>query len=100
MQAGWKFIASLSFVTVCFAAAPLTPVVVDAAHAGNLSSVRKLIKEKADVNAISNDGSTALLWAAYHGDADMAKALLAAGASVDVPNRYGVTPLQIGRAHV
>jgi len=68
-------------------------VVVDAAHAGNLSSVRKLIKEKADVNAISNDGSTALLWAAYHGDADMAKALIAAGASVDVPNRYGVTPL-------
>ena len=53
----------------------------------------KLIKEHADVNAPANDGSTALLWAAYHSDAEMAKALLAAGATVDAANHYGVTPL-------
>jgi ankyrin repeat protein len=67
--------------------------VADAARAGDLAGVRKLIKEHADVNAPANDGSSALLWAAYHSDAEMTKALLAAGAAVDLPNHYGVTPL-------
>jgi len=68
-------------------------VVVDAARTDNLSAVRKLIKERADVNALANDGSTALLWAAFHSNAEMTKDLLAAGATVDIANRYGVTPL-------
>ncbi|HSP68655.1 MAG TPA: ankyrin repeat domain-containing protein [Bryobacteraceae bacterium] len=67
--------------------------VADAAKADDLPAVRKLIKEHADVNAAANDGSTALLWAAYHSNAEMTKALLAAGAAVDAANRYGVTPL-------
>jgi len=65
----------------------------DAARADDLAAVRKLIKEHADVNAPANDGSSALLWAAYNSNVDMAKALLAAGAAVDAPNHYGVTPL-------
>jgi ankyrin repeat protein len=65
----------------------------DAARADDLPEVRKLIKEHADVNARANDGSSALLWAAYHSDAEMTKALLAAGAAVDAANHYGVTPL-------
>ena len=69
------------------------PAVADAAKAGNLPEVRKLIQEHADVNAPANDGSSALLWAAYHRDAEMTKALLAAGAAVDAANHYGVTPL-------
>jgi len=67
--------------------------VVDAAKADDLSAVRKLIKEHADVNAAANDGATALLWAAYHRDVEMTKALVAAGATVDTANHYGVTPL-------
>ena len=74
-------------------AASNTALVVDAARAGDQPAVRKLIKEHANVNAPANDGSTALLWAAYHSDAEMTKALLAAGASVDAANHYGVTPL-------
>jgi ankyrin repeat protein len=58
-----------------------------------LSGVRKLIQEKADVNGIASDGSSALLWAAYHSNAEMTKDLLTARAAVDVANRYGVTPL-------
>jgi ankyrin repeat protein len=68
-------------------------VVADAARADDLPAVRKLIKERADVNATANDGSSALLWAAYHSNADLTKALLAAGAAVDAANHYGVTPL-------
>ncbi|MGB6944221.1 MAG: ankyrin repeat domain-containing protein [Bryobacteraceae bacterium] len=65
----------------------------DAAKSDDLPEVRKLIKEHADVNGPANDGSSALLWAAYHSDVEMTKALLAAGAWVDTPNHYGVTPL-------
>ena len=67
--------------------------VVDAARADDLPAVRKLIKEHADVNRAANDGSTALLWAAFHSNEEMTKALLAAGAVVDAANHYGVTPL-------
>jgi len=67
--------------------------VADAARADDLSAVRQLIKEHGDVNATANDGSSALLWAAFHSDAEMTKALLAAGAAVDAANHYGVTPL-------
>jgi ankyrin repeat protein len=67
--------------------------VADAAKADDLAAVRKLVKEHGDVNGTANDGSSALLWAAYHSDVEMTKALLAAGAAVDVANHYGVTPL-------
>jgi ankyrin repeat protein len=69
------------------------PAVADAAKADDLPAVRKLIKEHGDVNAAANDGSSALLWAAYHTNAEMTKDLLAAGARVDAANHYGVTPL-------
>jgi ankyrin repeat protein len=65
----------------------------DAAKADDLPAVHKLIQEHADVNAAANDGSTALLWGAYHSNAEMTKTLLAAGAAVDAANHYGVTPL-------
>ncbi len=68
-------------------------VVADAARTDDLPEVRRLIKEHVDVNGPANDGSSALLWAAFHSDAEMTKALLAAGAWVDTPNHYGVTPL-------
>lgn len=74
-------------------AASNVAVVTDAAKADDLPAVRKSIKEHADVNAPANDGSTALLWAAYHSNAEMTKELLAAGATVDAANHYGVTPL-------
>ncbi|MBV9744829.1 MAG: ankyrin repeat domain-containing protein, partial [Acidobacteriia bacterium] len=70
-----------------------TSPIADAARTGDLPAVRAFIKEHADVNAPATDGSTALLWAAYHSNLEMTKALLAAGAAVDVANHYGVTPL-------
>jgi uncharacterized protein len=74
-------------------AASNVAAVAEAARADDVAAMRKLVKERADVNTPANDGSTALLWAAYHSNADMTKALLAAGATVDAANHYGVTPL-------
>ena len=74
-------------------AASNTAPVADAAKTDDLLAVGQLIKAHADVNAAANDGSTALLWAAFHSNAEMTKALLRAGAAVDLANHYGVTPL-------
>lgn len=67
--------------------------VVTAARDGDLAKVRQLIGAGADVNQPEPDGSTPLLWAAYHSDVEMVKALLAAGADPDAANRFGMTPL-------
>src|SRR5579862_3516658 len=96
----WQVPLMLGFVlawlgTSLQAATSVTGVTaaVDAARADDLPAVRKLIKEQADVNRAANDGSTALLWAAFHTNEEMTKALLAAGATVDAANHFGVTPL-------
>jgi cytohesin len=67
--------------------------VVQAARKNDIAAVRTLIQQKADVTAIEADGSSALLWAAYHSNGDMVRALITAGAPVGKPNRYGLTPL-------
>jgi uncharacterized protein len=95
MQSGkiWLWLPlTLAFVSVV-QAAPNVTAVADAAKADDLAAVHKLIKDHADVNLPANDGSSALLWAAYRSDVEMTKALLAAGAVVDAANHYGVTPL-------
>jgi uncharacterized protein len=93
----WCLPLMLGFATVrpsgLLAAPSTVSAVADAAKTDDLPEVRRLIKEHADVNGPANDGSSALLWAAFHSDAEMTKALLAAGAWVDTPNHYGVTPL-------
>ena len=67
--------------------------VSDAARDGELAPVSELIAQGADVNLAATDGSTALLWAAYHHHAEMAQALLESGADPDIANSFGVTPL-------
>ncbi len=47
------------------------------------------------MNAPQADGMTALHWAVYHDDPQMAEQLLRAGASVKAATRYGVTPLSL-----
>jgi ankyrin repeat protein len=90
-------VALLSFVIVLPMAAT-DSAFVTAAKDGDLRAVRADAK-RVNVNEPAKDGSTALLWAVYHSDAEMTKALLTAGAKVDTPNSYGVTPLiQAGRS--
>jgi ankyrin repeat protein len=68
----------------------------DAAMAGNRAAVTALLTQKADVNAPQGDGTTALHWAAFHDDAEMVKALLAAGANPKAVTREGaITPLSM-----
>jgi ankyrin repeat protein len=50
---------------------------------------------KAEPSAPQPDGMTALHWAAYHDDLELARLLLAAGADAKATNRYGATPLSL-----
>ena len=86
-------ILSLAILLVSIVRAAGDSAVTKAVKSGDLAGLRKLIATRADVNAVSSDGSTPLLWAAYRSDAETAKALIAAGAKVDIANNYGVTPL-------
>src|SRR5438270_5572768 len=66
----------------------------DAAMQGDRDAVRSLLAQKVDVNAPQGDGTTALHWAAYKDDVEMAKLLLSSGASVKAATRIGaITPL-------
>src|SRR5437867_2143956 len=69
--------------------------VADAAMKKNLSAVRSLLQQKADVNAPQSDGATALHWAARFDDVEMAELLIRGGADVKAANRFGVTPLAL-----
>jgi ankyrin repeat protein len=57
------------------------------------AALRSLLEKKADVNAPSVDGSTALHWAVENDDAGAIEMLLRAGARADAQDRYGLTPL-------
>ena len=66
-----------------------------AARDNDGARVRELLdaKPRADVNARTADGTSALHWAVYHNDVDLIGHLLAAGADVNARNDYGATPL-------
>ena len=79
------------------AAAGQSPL-ADAAMNGDLRAVRALLADAADadVNAAQGDGMTALHWAAFHDDLDMATMLLEAKPNVRVKTRIGaITPLNL-----
>ncbi len=65
----------------------------DAAQQGDLSSVRQLLQDGANVNEQQVDGTTALHWAVQANDADMTALLLNAGADAGARNRVGAPPL-------
>lgn len=73
--------------------------IADAAMQRDNSAVQALIQDGADVNAGQADGATALQWAAYYGDVELARVLLEADADVSIANRNGATPLWLAANH-
>ena len=89
---GFCAFALLLSVSVMHAA---SSEVGNAARTGNRSELKELLAKKADVNAPLADGSTAIQWAVYNDDLEMADMLIAAGANVKTPNLDGATPLSL-----
>jgi len=85
--------ALLLLATVGLGAA--TSDVADAVQRGDLTAVRALLAQKADVNVPQADGATALHWAVYREDVEAVEVLLRAGANAKAANQYGATPLSL-----
>lgn len=89
----WRKIGGLVLLGLAVGASAVAASLADAAEQRDKAGVRTLLQTGADVNAAQVDGTTALHWAAYHDDAEMAGLLVRAGADVSVANLYGVPPL-------
>jgi hypothetical protein len=63
------------------------PALVRAARTGDAKAVAALIQQKADVNAVAIDGTTALHWAVRADDIETVDALIRAGAQVKTASR-------------
>jgi ankyrin repeat protein len=76
--------------------AAVTPSpVADAAEKGDIATVRSLLAKKADVNAPQADGATALQWAAYANNSELADVLIKGGADVKLANHDGATAMSL-----
>lgn len=98
--------ALLAAVTLCLgtAAAAATDDLLRAAERNDTTIALAAIEDGVDVNAKAPDGTTALHWAAYHGNARLVERLVAAGADASAANEFGATPLaeaaNVGNARV
>src|SRR6187399_353274 len=72
-----------------------TSDVADAVQNGDVAALRRLLAQKADVNAPQADGATALHWAVYRDDLPAVDLLLKAGANPKAANSFGATPLSM-----
>jgi ankyrin repeat protein len=68
---------------------------VEAARKRDRAQVRALLGQHADVNSRSEDGSTALLWAAHWNDIETADLLIHTGANANAANDFRMTPLSL-----
>ena len=85
-------LAGLAAVGAAAAAPPEAPL-ADAAKRADWAAVRTLLRQGADVDAPQGDGSTALHWASYRDNREIAALLIRAGTEVDAANDLGVTAL-------
>jgi ankyrin repeat protein len=68
---------------------------IEAVKNGDRAAVRSLIEQRANVNAVTPDGTTALAWAANRDDLESTELLIRAGANVNKATDHGVTPLSL-----
>jgi ankyrin repeat protein len=81
-------------MVVGIAAADSELRLVEAARSQDWQTVRTLLNQQPDiVNGRSDDGATALLWAAHWNDLETAELLIRAGADANAANDFRVTPL-------
>ena len=88
-----RHIAGIVLLTLSLPGPAFAASLPDAAEQRDKASVRILLHTGVDANAAQVDGTTALHWAAYHDDAEMAGLLVRAGANVNAVNHYGASAL-------
>jgi uncharacterized protein len=85
-----------SLALLLAALSPLTAAAVelpDLVKAGEHAAAIQAIRAGANVNSVQADGTSALLWAVYRIDHELAQSLLDRGANPDARNSLGTSPL-------
>lgn len=62
---------------------------------GNTGAISPLLQAGANVNAVDNNGSTALMYATYSGDKEAVEQLLRSGADVNIVSYTGVKAIDL-----
>lgn len=90
-----KQLGAICFVAgLLLAPAAWATTLVEAAQDDDAQAVLDLLKaQDTDVNAASDDGTTALHWAVYNNNLALVDALIAAGAKVATTNAYDSSPM-------
>ena len=90
--------ASFLFVSISSAKGTLSDQLLEASSAGNISQVKILIEQGADINAKDEGGETALMWASGNqftgkGHIEVVKYLVENGADINAEGKSGDTAL-------
>jgi len=97
-----KFVTAIAVLLAgasMMAAAPVgagsaAAALLDAAESGDHAAAMLLVSAKGtNVNATAADGSTAIMYAAADGDLELVRALIKAGADVELKNQLGTSAL-------
>jgi ankyrin repeat protein len=83
----------LSLLSLSFAAGATAASLPDLVESMQRDEALRAVAAGADVNERSVDGTTALQWAAYNGDLELVKLLIAHGADPKARNDYGMTAI-------
>ena len=86
----------LSAPVLMFGSPVLADPIHDAAKAGDVEKIERLIAEGVDVNHTDLADKTPLHWAADAGHTEIVQVLIAKGANIDARDFTNVTPLQLG----
>jgi ankyrin repeat protein len=83
-----------SLLAALLAAGSADVRLADEAMNGNVDTVRALLSQQVDVNSAQGDGMTALHWAAFRDDLELARVLIEAKANLEAETRVdAITPL-------
>lgn len=89
-----KIILTLVLIFLCISLfADINDELMEAANAGDVEKVQRLIEQGADVNAKNENFRTALMYAAWGGYTEIAKLLIQAGVDINDTNDNGHTAL-------
>ncbi len=86
--------ASILFITAC-GSTPKQPSVQELILQGRYDEAKEIFKTKTDINAVDEDGNTALHAAARINDSDLVTFLAIKGADMELKNNSGDTALHV-----
>ena len=86
-------IAALAVLSFAGHSAVIAAPLADASETADWRSVADLLSAGSEVGEAQPDGTTALIWAAYHRNSELARELLERGAEPNATNRYGLSAL-------